>query len=267
MEPAALSDPRHHRSRCNKSKHHRTAQASHAHGSHHVSADKSWPTLLAAPDGDKENLVQGWLDDVHMHTSASANQPEHHSKKRNSKHLLDPKPWAPHGLPVFANLGNSSLLGRPRQEQSRKRKRISVESGAANALDDDLGHADLESAPRVCRPRSAAEIGDHGRGKEYQPGSDSGLSSSAPSRAENNFKKRARHKTRSDRYNIVKNDDTDREKKRSKGQEPRKDSRKNKRKRHHMPSSKDVMDHFSSNSILNDRITVSFVLKSIISVC
>lgn len=256
---------RRHRSDRSKPKHHRTGPTrhipTHAQGSRQVSpgSGKLWPTAFAKDDHSKEKLVQGWLDDIQASGSGFiAGNPPHY-KASNSKPLhqpqsLSPAPWAPHGLPLplslSKGLGISRLMSQPRETRRNKRQR--------SLSDDSSFIAPKESADnhRTQRSRSGLAARDeyYERGNtKRQPGSgpeESG-SSPAPSSPDHNFEKRPRHKTRSDRYDTVKDHDSGKEKKRKK-----------KKKIDHLASSREVMDNFNSHSILSDRITVSTVLSA-----
>lgn len=87
---------------------------------------------------------------------------------------------------------------------------------------------------------------------------DGGPALQASSPAGHRFEKRPRHKTRADRYDVVKLDGDDRGKgtrdKRSHGVEVKRTKRK---KQDNMTSAREVMGSFNSEAILNDRITVS----------
>lgn len=121
--------------------------------------------------------------------------------------------------------------------------------------DDVRGQATTLAALSGSRePTSAAEESYFRRGRETRRDEyENSLASRASSPAGHTLEKRARYKTKSDRYDIVKHDDG-----RGKGKKKRSraEPKKSKKKRDHIASAKEVMDNFSSNSILNDRITV-----------
>lgn len=150
----------------------------------------------------------------------------------------------------------------------RRHRRLRASFHVPNGSDDRDDSSVIAPRPladnsRARRPKlkSEADANGHGKGKKRrQPGPDSQESGSspAPSPPEYNFEKRARHKTKSDRYDTVKQDDGDKNNK-PKRRKTRSaaETRRTSRGNSHLASARDVMDNFSSHSILSDRITVS----------
>lgn len=257
---------RRHRPHYSKPNQDRTGQASHAHGSTHMSFRDPWPTLRAAPDGNKENLVQGWLDDIDGLRSAApdarhAQFKGSHPKHRSRPQPPSPKPWLPHGQTSLADNGSSGLTRLRSIERGRR------ESRSVSALEEDssiiapAGDPDrattrgLPSASRLVLPPE--EFHNEREKRQYlEFGDGPPLQGSSP--AGRRFEKRPRHKTRANRYDVVKLDHDDRgtgtRDKENHGAKVRRAKRK---KQDNMTSAKEIMDSFNSESILHDRITVS----------
>lgn len=266
---------RRHRSHRSKPKHRPTARISSAYAPKHVAARPggwSHGNSKTVTDGNKENLVRGWLDDIQVHGSEASerrpkpkNDDSDHTTRRSSP---SPVRWAPHGLSVPQGLGNAQPLSRPRRGDRHKRRRASLDDSSvilARPHDKAPILADDDEPARRSRSSSAAEESYYERGKwKHQPDAEpnesgASLTLFAPNHT---FEKRGRHKTRSDRYDVVKHRNDNKEGTKKKGRtgaaaEPKKPK---KRKRENMTSAKEVMDNFTSHSILSERITVSCLI-------
>lgn len=265
---------RRHRSHRSRSKHYRTAQTSHAHTPEHLGPQICWPTLLTAPDGNKKNLVKEWLDDLEFQRPGTADEEPYHSKRGKSKRFSpsrpgqpSPEPWKPNNLPFLADIGTagSSPQSRRREHGHKRSRAVIADDSSIIVRDDARGLATtLAASSRSHRPTPAVEEGSYfGRRKKTRRANlEDSVTSRASSAANHVFKKRARYKTRIDRYDIIKHDNG---KGKNTKTRSRAESKKSKKRGDHMTSAKEVMDNFSSHSILNDRITVG--VTSIPSSC
>lgn len=258
---------RRHCSDRSKPKSHRTGQIRHystpALGINHV--------ISGSLDDSKEALVQGWLNNVQaLGSGLDARGPPAH-KPSNPNRLsrprsLPPARGAPNALPRSRRPGISESISQSSRERRHRRLRASF--NGPNGPDDRDDSSVIAPRPladnsRARRPKlkSAADASSHERSNKRPksgPDSQESGSSPAPSPPEYNFEKRARYKTKSDRYDTVKQDGIDKDNKSKKSKtrstaETRRTSRGNR----HLASARDVMDNFNSQSILSGRITVS----------
>lgn len=252
---------RRHFSDRSKPKSYHTAQVRHysapAQGLNHV--------IPGSTDDSKKNMVQGWLSNIQaLGAGVIAGDPTHQAPN-NSKHLpwpqsLLPARQASHTVLRSGDSGFTNPMSQPGGDRRHERPRASF-----NRRDDSsiIVPRNIAVGPRIrpLRFNPAAGPSYHESGKNRrQPSPDAEENGSAlgPSPPTHNFEKRARHKTKSDRYDAVKNAVASQEKKRKKRQEEAAaDSKKDRMKRNHLASERDVMDNFNSHSILSDRITVS----------
>lgn len=252
-----------------KPKSHRTGQTRHYSFAHAQGPDH---VIFRSIDDDRENMVQGWLNNIQaLGSGPIAGDPPHHTTS-SSKHRpqsISPATWAPHALPLphplSRELGFASARSQPSGERQHERLRA-----AFNDRDDSsvIAPKGLGGSSRGRRPRmdSAAEASYHGRGvkrRRSSPEPEEGGSLTIPSPPDHNFEKRARHKTKSDRYDAVKNEVAGKEHRREKRKkhaaaEPKKDGTK----RSHIASAREVMDNFNSQTILSNRITVRTPMPS-----
>lgn len=258
---------RRHGSDRSKPKFYRTGQIRHystpAQGLNHV--------IAGSLDNSKETLLQGWLNNIQaLGSGLDAGGPPAR-KPSNSNRLLRPQSvsparWAPNALPRSRASGIAEPMSQPSGERRHRRPRASFDGPSGPDDRDDssvIAPRPFSDNPRARRPnlKSAAYASGYERGKKRrQSGRDSQGSGSSPgpSPPEYNFEKRARHKTKSDRYDTVKQHDAERDHKSKKRKtrsaaEPRRTRQRNS----HLASAKEVMDKFTSHSILSDRITVS----------
>lgn len=263
---------RRHRSRRSKPNHNCTAPTSHAHGTSHMSAEKSRPTWLPPPDGDKENLVQGWLDGIEARRSVTIDVRPAHSQRVHPKYRskpqsaqYSPEMRVPHALPLLPDTGNAGTASGPASiGRIYQRRRHTLEDHRPIIIPED-GHDEpaspLDLSPthstRWHTPLADESYHERGKKRQYTSLGDS-LSPRAPSPAAHSFEKRSRHKTRTDRYDVAKHVKEDMARKRRMSETHEAESKRNKKKikQRNMTSSREVMGKFVSNSILNDRITV-----------
>lgn len=252
----------HHDPHHSSSRRHRPKEHSRREVNRNKVHELSRANLYSQADGNKEILIQGWLDDLGTTRqgpiSDAAHSPYatetcHHD---NSPHLLHYPPNLPawNVTSQFRPRPGPETLGHTRGKRIR------------NALDDDLavtrktgrwGHdADLEKGPRRHRHTSFAadDFSERGNSRQQREGS-AKLSSSSFIHEDLRFQKKRRHKTLADRYDLIKKDTVVKRKQRDK---PTKEAKKGKQTRDTLVSAREVMDKFSSASILNERITVGF---------
>lgn len=268
---------RRHRSGRSKPKHHRTGHARHssAHSQSpttHVNSGpgRLWPTSSATADKSKENLlqVQDWLNGLQAFGSGSATGGLPHCKTSSSKPPPRPQsgftitaPWAAQALPVSLSEMPGIAKSIPRSHGLRRQhhRHASLEDSSFIAPKQ---FADKSRARRPSLSPATEERHFHRGKKRRQSAPDSEESGSSPglSPPRHNFEKKSRRKTRSDRYNTVKINDTVKMKKPHKRKKQAVVEAKNYRKKYdHLASASEVMDNFNSHSILSDRITVSTV--------
>ncbi|KAJ4397107.1 hypothetical protein N0V93_001331 [Gnomoniopsis smithogilvyi] len=251
---------RRHYSNRSKPKSYHTAQVRHystpAHTLNHV--------IPGSTDDSKEHMVQGWLNNTQaLGSGLIAGGPTHHTPN-GSNYLPRPQSVFParrtsHALLLSRGSGFANSMSQPGGGRRHKRLRTS-----SDGRDDSSVIASREFAdnPRIRSPRlnPAAEASYRERGKRRrQPGPEAAGSGAgpAPSPPAHRFEKRARHKTKSDRYDTVKKNDASTDRKRKKTQkDAAADSKKDRLKGSHLASALDVMDNFNSHSILSNRITM-----------
>lgn len=273
MEPSDISSRHlHHHTR--RSQHqdrrrrHHLARTTQTHGLDNNESLTLWPTTdhEYAYDGDKHGLVNSWLEDIETPQRQPLHNNENPSKdpscrtrsRPESTHRLrDPSPrrslsYNGHNGQVF----NAS----PRQRYAqRKRPRDPVQG--SSILDLCGGQYPVQGQP-ASRAALVATEPHRDRSKERPQAGSQGSVVSAISGAKDQFTKKARHKTRSDRYEVIKD---------RKPRKPRKKKRKNSvdrgktvetKRRGDFSSAREVMDNFNSKSILSDRVTVSMPLPA-----
>lgn len=268
MEPSGTSSRRlHHHTR--RSEHrdrrrgHHAAHTTQAHGSDNNESLILWPARdKYAHDGDKHGLVNTWLEDI----ETPQLQPLRNDglRSKDASFGTRSRPESTHRLPdpspskLFSYNGHKGQVVKvsPRQRlRERKRPRHLAQGSPVNL---DLRHEEyLVQVQPASRTAPVARGPHRNRSKEWSQAGSQGSVVSAISGPEDRFTKKARHKTRSDRYETTKD---------RKPHKPRKKRRKspgdrgktNETKRGgDFSSAREVMDNFNSKSILSDRITVS----------
>ncbi|KAF3762499.1 hypothetical protein M406DRAFT_332878 [Cryphonectria parasitica EP155] len=161
-------------------------------------------------------------------------------------------------LPSAASIGNTGP-SRQQKDQHRKRKHVlAAEASPVVAFDEDFGQtARHRGASRPPQSDSLIEQRFYERDKGHYCESGGSMKPPTSSPTNHQFEKRPRYKTRSDRYDVVRNDKSDREKsKEGKSRKPRGDTKKDRKTRNQMTSAKEATDNFNSQSILSNRVTV-----------
>lgn len=251
---------RRHGSDRSKPKSYRTGQIRHystpAQGINHVIAESL--------DDRRETLVQGWLHNIQaLGSGLDARGPPAH-KPSNSNRILRPQSvsparWAPKALPRSRASGIAESMSQPSGERQHRRLRASFDGRDDSSVIAPRTFAD-DSRARRPNLKSAAHASGYERGKKRMrsgPDSQDSGSSPGPSPPEYKFEKRARHKTKSDRYDSVKQGNTEKDHKLKKQKTRSAETRRTRQRNRHLASARDVMDKFSSHSILSGRITVS----------
>ncbi|KAG8164881.1 hypothetical protein KVR01_005156 [Diaporthe batatas] len=215
MEPSGISS--HHPHRQTRRSEYRDSRRSHrvAHTRQTRGSDNNeslilWPTRAQeyAHDGDKHGLVNSWLEDI----ETPQLQPIHNNEipsedpsfRTRSRH--ETTPWLRNPSPsklLSDNHHNGQVFkASPRQRlRERKRPRDLVEGSSIRDLRD-------EQSPAPEQPPSRAALvatePHRARSKERSQADSQGSVVSVISGAEARFTKKARHKTRSDRYEAMK---------------------------------------------------------------
>lgn len=215
--------------------------------------------LPAEADGNKENLIQGWLHDLGATKQGAVNgiARPHRTTETSNHENSPPTSYRPPGR--SATVRDTTSYPRPRQDRSKskyeKRDRSALENDPIVApkpwLDRETAIAG-GSRSRHLRLISEQEPPDRGDSRRHRD-EESTLSSNGPSQEDLRFQKKRRHQPRTDRYDVVKKKDAVPEIQRKK---PNKVSKKKRQTKETLTSAREVMDTFSSASILNDRITV-----------
>lgn len=268
MEYSRISVP-HHRSHRRS---HREGKQSLARRGDDSSSKQLWPNLLAGADSNKENLVQGWLNKIGVWKQESLDETTRHLEYNNNAsdyHIQphiphrSPGPWMTHDQPFRAAAKNTT----PKRQKRKRDKyyQADFDDDSIIVLSDGDGYDQVPNLGDISgdrRSASVVEVGYDNRDKtRHQLDISDSLLSIPSSPMNHHFEKRARYRTRSDRYNVIKNDDSGREKKRTKQPKSKEGPKKN-RKPNYTTSAREVMDNFKSKSILNDRITVSSISTS-----
>lgn len=255
MEPPHITAPRHH-SRHSRSRRHQTRGQSRRQQPKRYQ-QISRHNLPPEADGNKENPVQAWLDGLEANRQGTVSGTArllHRAETSNHDNSPHPSYYQP-SLPAK----NVTSQTRPKQDERTTER----EECLPNTLPSDLAVApeaqidhdvDFDVDSRRRHPRSIAEDGHAERGgpRKQRDGS-TWLSSSGSPHEDLRFRKKRRRKTRTDRYDVVKKESVLRHQETKK---PSKVSKKKSEARHTLVSAREVMDKFSSASILNERITV-----------
>lgn len=244
MEAPHSSVPRHH-SRHSRSRRHRTRKQSGREVPRKGHHGPSRPSLPSEADGNKENLIQGWLDDVEARKQGAVNGTAGHTyPAETSDYEKHPHPSY---YPPSLCTGNVTSKSRPGQDEPKhergKRDRSALNDGPMVAPEIVGLNRNTGGFAPDRRPQPIAEV----RLSERDGSVD--LLSPGSFREDVEFQKRPRRKTRTDRYDATKNDDATEER-------PRKGSKKSKKPKDSLTSAREVMEKFNSASILNERITV-----------
>lgn len=260
----------HHQSRHSKhqSRHskHRVAHTARALDPDQGTSPTQWPRRGEhAHEGNKQSLVDTWLEEIETPRLQRAHQNESLSKepspKARSRHGSTYRLRSPSPMRVVShNSHNEPPSKAPPRKLRTERNRLR-ELGQENAppdLCDEQETVRVQSKlPRIARPVSAATESNHENDKKRLRMGSEDSEVSVISTGQYHFEKKARHKTRTDRYDTTR------------VHEPRKAGKKKRKKtgdqsKSHgtrrggdFSSAREVMGNFNSKSILSDRITVS----------
>lgn len=215
--------------------------------------------------GNKQSLVDTWLEDIEIprlqavHKNESLPKepsPKARARPRSTYRLRSPSPRRA----VAHNRHNepASKASPPQSRRERIRLRHLVPDSAVLSPYDEHDNVQVQpEVSRILRPVSAATESNYERGKKRPHMGSEDSVESVVSAAQYHFEKKARHKTRTDRYDTTR------------VREPRKAGKKKRKKTvdqtkvngtrrgGDFSSAREVMDNFNSKSILSDRITVS----------
>ncbi|RYC57915.1 hypothetical protein CHU98_g8294 [Xylaria longipes] len=252
--------------------HHRRRHHHHEHHSASRTANGKSALSLGrlnreyhAPDG--HNVVESWLgqltapDPTSWLVSPEAqNQPIHRGKGQRSqdRHIfpcsqnprrVDPL-WRPQHIPLAQ--GSSPPRFPVLTNRDTKLKRHKQNSGDSSLISDPSPYRALREL-NYKEPNSKHDEGSHhkppGEAEVGTVGASSPTSHKAISPA---FGKRPRHKTKADKYDTKKSDDRKR-----KAEDERRPRRSKWNKRRPIVTGKNVMKNFTSEAVLNDRITAN----------
>lgn len=261
---------RHHQSRHSKhqSRHRkpRVAHTARALGSDQKESLTRWPTREErAHGGNKQGLVDTWLEDIETPRLQRVNKNESLSEKPSPKARSRPRSTyrlrSPSPRRAFHHNSHNGPASKasPRQNlRERNRLRDLVQNGAVLDLCDQQDTIQVQpEVSQIPRSVSAGTESNYEREKKRPHMGSEDSVVSVVSAAQYHFEKKARHKTRSDRYDTTR------------VHEPRKAGKKKRKKTvdqskgdgtrrgGDFSSAREVMDNFNSKSILSDRITVS----------
>lgn len=220
-----------------------------------------WPTRHEhVHDGNKQNLVDTWLEGIETSRHNESLSKESGSKARSRPGSgyqlrgLSPSRVSSrdsHNGPVSKALPRKS-------RREHKRLRDLVQDKSVLGLCDDHDPAQVQpEVSLIVRPVSAATESNYESGKKRSHMGSEGSVVSVISGGQYHFEKKARHKTRSDRYNTTRFHEP-RKAEKKKRKKPGDQSRtSNIRRGGDFSSAREVMDNFNSKSVLSDRITVS----------
>ncbi|KAJ8129800.1 hypothetical protein O1611_g3831 [Lasiodiplodia mahajangana] len=246
----------------------------HRHGHNHYAAALTANSESALTLGrlnrefhapDSHVVVESWLGQVtapvpttRMRSPESRNQPVHHDKRPRSKDRQSPSwrqharrvdpLWRPQHIPPARGSSPPRLLLPTRNPKRYKR------GSDDSSLISDLGP--LRGPRKQSYIQSTLEQAEGSRHKPLDE-VEVGTSASSPVShvgAVPAFEKQPRHKTRADKYETKKSGDRKtRGEMRDRGEEPPRKSKSRKRKP--IATGKNVMNNFTSEAVLNDRIT------------
>ncbi|KAI0553556.1 hypothetical protein F4679DRAFT_424820 [Xylaria curta] len=220
---------------------------------------------------DSQNVVESWLGQLTapvptswLVSSEAQNQLIHRRKRQHSQdgHIfpcgqdpgrVDPL-WRPqHIPPAQGSLPPRFPLPTHRNTKTKQYKQNSADS---SLISDLAPHQELQELDYV------KTNSEHDESSCHKPLDDAEVDTAGASSSMSHksralvFKKRRRHKTKVDKYDTKKSED----RKRSKEHEHRPRRSKSNRRRP-IVTGKNVMKNFTSEAILNDRITVQATLK------
>lgn len=264
--------PAHHRNHQSRhSKHQsrhskdRVARTARALDSDQRTSPTRWPRREEhAHEGNKQSLVNTWLEDIETPRLQRAHENEsllkEPSPKAPSRHGSTYRLRSPSPRKVLSRNSHNGPPSKAAHRQSRRghnRLRYLAQENVVPDLCDEHETVRVQpEIPRIARPVSAATGSNHENDKKRPRMGSEDSEVSVVSAGQYHFEKKARHKTRNDRYD-------------TKAHEPRKAGKKKRKntgdqsKSHgtrrggDFSSAREVMGNFNSKSILSDRITVS----------
>lgn len=256
---------RHHQARRsahqNRHRKYRVAHTTQAFDSGHKGSPTLPPTRVEYTyDGSKHGLVDTWLDDIETpqlqpshnnETLSKEPQRETGSRPRSTHRLRSPSPSR-----LFSHNSHNGQVfeASPRQRlRECKRPRDLVEDDFVMDLCDEQDKVRVQTGTR---PVLAATESNHESGKERSLRGSEGSEVSVTSESQYHFAKKARHKTRSDRYDTTRDHKPRKPGKKMKKKPGGQSKRDENRRRGDFTSAREVMDNFNSKSILSNRITV-----------
>lgn len=263
MEPPHPSVPRH-SSHYSRSTRHRTRAQPGRQLERKPSYGRLRPSLPSDADGNKEILIQGWLEDLEARRQGVVSGTARHPYTAEiSNHESPPHPL--HYPPRLRTI-NATSQSHPGQDGLKRthgeHHYNALDPGPIVVPEVGLFHdTDLAATPQRHRLNPTAVTGSsekNGIRRRRRRQEDASVNSSSfvPPHEDLRFQKKPRRKTRTDRYDLPKNNNATTDKQRKgPGQRPEK----SKKRKDTLISTKEVMEKFHSASILNERITVGVV--------
>lgn len=208
-----------------------------------------------------DSYVWSWLEQTQARVPRSAVEVDE-APDANRTSLDAAHTWRPHGLPIndiaAARMSRPAAHGR---SIIRKRRVASEDSSViSETLYSPAGLPARNETHAVRRSSTTRSSPYYGSGKKRAMTCSSSISALAdgPREGRTRFEKRARYKTREDKYEPGRRDRTRHE---AVGDDPKPKRRdrhgEHKKRKLISTSSKNVMRNFSSTAILNERLTVS----------
>lgn len=261
---------RHHQSRHSKhqGRHskHRVAHTARALGSDQRTSPTRWPSREEhALEGNKQSLVDTWLEDIETPRLQRAHKNELLSKepspKARSRHGSTYRLRSPSPRREFSrNSHNGPPLKAPPRKSRRELSRLR-DLGQENAVPDLCDEQETVRAqpklPRIARPVSVATESNHENKKKRPRMGSEDSEVSVVSAGQYHFEKKARHKTRTDRYDTTRVHEPRKAGKKKRKKTGDQSKSRGTRRGGDFASAREVMGNFNSKSILSDRITVS----------
>lgn len=194
------------------------------------------------PAAGKDALVRSWLEQIDSPGAEAGHQLDHTRNGHDNDFFpLTHLDWRPHNLPTAPAITNND-------SSKRRRYRFPDNDTPIAISTESFQHHDL--------PQSGIqqEPGSRPRKRSYDKYNVPSSSGSHGSLSDDwVFEKRARRKTRPDRYDTKKREDYDNSRRSGTQDKPRR-SLSNK---HELRSSRDIVTNFTSAAIKNHRVTVS----------
>lgn len=217
--------------------------------------------MVNNPHQGKKNLIQDWLEELQtpkiwpVDEGYLAERGLQKTRSRAQSARPSPDDWKLQ-VPQLRDATGSLSGTREGRQRQRPRRGPDEDSSIIAPIDDHHRVRDRVKPHSLCLSDTEECYYERGKKRQQTVSEAGSLASGALAHADHRFEKRARRKTRDDRYNTLSFDAAGRERKSKK-----KDGKQNKKKGDVLSSAREVMSNFSSNSILNDRLTMNPSLR------